>query len=213
MINSNKITPLISVIVPIYNSEKFLSECLQSIQKQTLSNIEIICVNDGSTDRSREIINEFSQKDSRFVLVETFHIGPTNARKYAMNLATGEYIGFVDSDDYITNDYFEKLYKSIYEADAEIAIATRQLRFSDREKNYFYCGNEIYDNNFTTQDRSSFLVSGIMWNKIYKRNFALYISNKFYHNTCLVCEDNSFTIFAILLAKKNRNDQYCMLFL
>ena len=193
--------PLVSVIIPIYNSEQWLLDCLQSLYKQSLSNIEFICVNDGSTDRSRDIVTQFSKKDPRFILINTLNNGPTNARKLGINIAQGKYIGFVDSDDYVTNDYFEKLYKAAQKSDADIVITTRQLRFSKNEKYFFFCGNENY-NEISIQDRISYFNSGIIWNKIYKKDFAVFISNKFYKDTYHVCEDNFFTFFALILAKK-----------
>ena len=193
--------PCISIIVPIYNSEKWLKQCLYSLYKQTITNIEIICINDGSTDSSREIIKQFSSKDPRFILVDSLNIGVTKARKLAMSIAKGKYIGFVDSDDYVTDDYFEKLYEKATLLDADIAITTRQLRFSPTNKFFASFGNDIYGE-ASIIDRLSHIKSGTIWNKIYKRDFAIFISNEFYINTCQVCEDNAFTIFAIILAKK-----------
>ena len=197
----NKYIPYISIIVPIYNSEKWLYECLQSLYVQTLEKIEIICINDGSNDGSRDIVIQFTQKDPRFILVDTLNKGPTNARKLGINLAKGEYIGFVDSDDYVTNDYFQKLYEKAHKIDADIAIATRQLRFSKQKREFFYCGNDIH-RDISIYDRISYLSSGIIWNKIYKREFAVFISDEFYTNTCIVCEDEIFTFFALILAEK-----------
>ena len=193
--------PLVSVIVPVYNSSQWLKECLQSLHEQTLSNIEILCINDGSTDNSREIIKNYMQLDNRFFLVDSRNNGVTNARKIGINKARGKYIGFVDSDDYVTKDFFEKLYDAASHSDADIAIATRQLRFSETEKNFFYCGKEIININ-NVEDRISYLCSGILWNKIYKREFAQFIANKYYISKYKICEDNTFTFFAIILAKK-----------
>ena len=93
--------PAISVIIPIYNVEKFLRKCLESVQKQTFQNWEAICVNDGSPDNSVEIVKEFAQKDKRFKLVNKENGGLSDARNVGMQHATGEYVLYLDSDDFI----------------------------------------------------------------------------------------------------------------
>ncbi|MDR0753333.1 MAG: glycosyltransferase, partial [Holosporaceae bacterium] len=90
-----------SIIIPVYNAEKFLHRCLVSVTRQTLRNIEIICVNDGSTDNSRPLLEEFAAADDRIVVVHQDNRGQGAARNLAMTIAKGEYIGFVDSDDWI----------------------------------------------------------------------------------------------------------------
>lgn len=89
----------VSIIIPIYNVEKYLSQCLESIANQTLKDIEIICIDDGSTDNSLNILNEYKNKDKRFVILTQHNEGAANARTKGMKIAKGEYIGFVDSDD------------------------------------------------------------------------------------------------------------------
>ena len=91
--------PLISVIVPVYNVEKYLYTCLDSILNQTYSNIEIICVNDGSTDKSRKILEEYRKKDSRIRIVDKENGGLSSARNAGMRVAKGEFYSFIDSDD------------------------------------------------------------------------------------------------------------------
>ena len=100
---------MISVIVPVYNVEKYLEECLDSIQNQTYSNIEIILVNDGSTDNSKEICEKYCKQDSRFLLINQENQGLSAARNKGVEISTGEYIVFVDSDDIIKTNYLEKL--------------------------------------------------------------------------------------------------------
>ena len=101
--------PKISVIVPVYNVEKYLARCLDSIINQTLADIEIICINDGSTDNSLEILNDYAKKDSRIKIIDQTNAGLSCARNAGMQIAQGEYIGFVDSDDWIDLDFYEKL--------------------------------------------------------------------------------------------------------
>ena len=97
-------THKISIIVPIYNTEKYLGNCLNSIINQTYKNLEIILINDGSTDNSLSICNNYKNKDNRIKIVNKTHTGVSDTRNIGIKNATGEYIGFVDSDDYIEQD-------------------------------------------------------------------------------------------------------------
>ena len=111
---------MISVIVPVYNVEEYLEECLESIQKQTYSNIEVILVNDGSTDRSKEICEQYCEKDSRFKLVNQENKGLSGARNRGMLESKGEFISFVDSDDVLKEDMLEQLIKQMTSEDIDI---------------------------------------------------------------------------------------------
>ena len=102
--------PKISVIIPVYNVEKYLRECLDSIVNQTFKDIEIICVDDGSTDKSLEILREYEQKDKRIIVISQPNKGVSTARNIGMQQATGKYMMFVDSDDYITQNACELIY-------------------------------------------------------------------------------------------------------
>ena len=104
---------LISVIVPIYNVEKYLTKCIESIINQTYKNLEIILVDDGSPDKSPIICDEYAKKDNRIKVIHKKNGGLSDARNYGMSLATGEYISFIDSDDYVTDDYIMTLYSLI----------------------------------------------------------------------------------------------------
>ncbi|MBR4316077.1 MAG: glycosyltransferase, partial [Alphaproteobacteria bacterium] len=112
----------ISIIVPVYNVQKYLDKCLKSIISQTLTDIEIILVDDGSTDSSGLICDKYAKKDKRIKVVHQKNARQGAARNAGIKLATGDYIGFVDSDDYITSDMFEKLYKKAYIYDADIVM-------------------------------------------------------------------------------------------
>jgi glycosyltransferase involved in cell wall biosynthesis len=104
------IYPRISIIIPIYNVNKYLRECLDSIINQTLKTIEIICVNDGSTDNSLEIIKEYIY-DNRIIIINKNNSGYGDSMNQGLNIASGEYIGIVESDDYVDIYMFENLYK------------------------------------------------------------------------------------------------------
>lgn len=102
----------ISVIIPVYNVEKYLSKCLNSLICQSFQDIEFICINDGSTDNSLNLLEQYALKDSRIKVITQPNKGPACARNKGLSIATGEYISFVDSDDFIENDAFERLIQS-----------------------------------------------------------------------------------------------------
>ena len=127
---------MISVIVPVYNVEKYLEECLDSIQNQTYSDIEVILVNDGSTDKSKEICGKYCKQDNRFQLLNQENQGLSAARNRGVAASTGEFIAFVDSDDIIRQDYLEVLIRYMSE---EVDIVESQ--FTVHKKEFF---NENY---------------------------------------------------------------------
>lgn len=117
-----KNTPLISVIVPVYKVEKYLAECLDSICRQTYKNIEIICINDGSPDDCAEILQNYAACDSRITVITQQNQGLSAARNAGFAAATGEYITFVDSDDFISLIMIEELYKKAKQTNADIVV-------------------------------------------------------------------------------------------
>lgn len=122
--------PLISVIVPVYKVEQYLDECVQSIINQTYKNLEIILVDDGSPDRCPEMCDEYARQDSRIKVIHKKNGGLSSARNVGIEVASGEYIGFVDSDDFIASDMYEKLYASIKgEKDDVFAVKCRYKRY------------------------------------------------------------------------------------
>lgn len=115
-------TVKVSVIIPVYNSEIYLKECLDSVVNQTLQNIEIICIDDGSTDASMDILHEYARKDERFKILEQKHLGGGAARNLGLKEAAGEYFSFLDSDDYFELDMLEKIYLRCSEKKADIGV-------------------------------------------------------------------------------------------
>lgn len=113
---------LISIIVPVYNTSKYLEKCIDSLINQTYKNIEIIAVNDGSKDNSLEILNELAKKDSRIKVYDKPNGGLSSARNFGISKASGKYIGFIDSDDYVSIDMFKVLFDMIEENDSDISI-------------------------------------------------------------------------------------------
>ncbi|MEE1047672.1 MAG: glycosyltransferase family 2 protein [Clostridia bacterium] len=128
--------PLISVIVPIYKVEQYLKRCLDSIINQTYKNLEIILVDDGSPDRCGEMCDEFSKADSRIRVVHKINGGLSSARNAGLDIMTGEYVGFVDSDDWIESEMFEKLYELLVSNGAQIAACGTGMVFSSGEVHY-----------------------------------------------------------------------------
>lgn len=111
----------VSIIIPIYNSEKYLNKCLDSVCNQTLKDIEIICVNDCSPDNSLTVLQEYAKNDSRIKLIDFIeNKGASVARNAGIEASMGEYIGFVDSDDFVDLDFYEKLYTKAKEKDADV---------------------------------------------------------------------------------------------
>ena len=111
----------VSVVVPIFNVEEYLERCVKSLLNQTLDDIEIILVNDGSEDKSGEIAQDFSNKyPEKIIYVEKKNGGLSDARNYGMKFATGEYIAFLDSDDYIEKEAYEKMYKIAKKDDSDL---------------------------------------------------------------------------------------------
>lgn len=193
----------VSVIVPVYNVEKFLSRCLDSLIRQTLEDIEIICVNDSSTDNSLSILQYYAKRDARISVISQANQGVSVARNTGMKFATGEYIGFVDSDDWIDLNFYEKLYNAAKKEDADIACCSsirvhdsgRKLPKVTVKKYQVITGlNEKF--RVTNTPRMSYV-----WNKIYRRKNLLNRNIKFPVNvTC--CEDVYFTIDALYSSRK-----------
>lgn len=125
---------VISIIVPVYNVEFFLEECVQSILGQTYTNLEVILVNDGSTDKSGELCNDFAAKDNRIKVVHKENGGLSCARNAGLEIATGEYVGFVDADDWIESDMYERMYAKIAENGADICICGFKLLYDGYER-------------------------------------------------------------------------------
>ena len=119
---------MISIIVPVYNSEKYLDECLKSIQKQSYRNFEVICVDDGSTDNSANIVNEYIKTDTRFQLFTQSNSGVSAARNLGLSKVSGEFICFVDSDDIIDNLFLENLINLAKDGSFAVCSYSRNIR-------------------------------------------------------------------------------------
>ena len=197
---------LISVIIPIYNVEKYLKKCIESVIKQTYTNLEIILVNDGSTDGSGQICNEYKEKDNRIKVIHKENGGISDARNIGLNIATGKFIYFVDSDDYINDDAIEYLYKLLINNDAAIVIGNDKFVYEKTINKSIELQEENKNNKeweeiktYTPEEaiKSTFYNYGLtssIWNKLYRAELFVdirYPSGK-------ICEDlaTTYKLFA-----------------
>ena len=144
--------PLISLVVPIYNVENYLWSCLDSIAKQTYSNIEVLLVNDGSPDDSSSICQEFVAKDSRFRYIEKENGGLSDARNAGIARAQGEFISFVDSDDWIEPTYVEDLYRAALFNDAEVVVSNYQEFHQERNVYLIHIFDDYYETHYSGEE-------------------------------------------------------------
>lgn len=174
----------ISVIVPVYNTEQYLKRCLDSIINQNFQDIEIIIVNDSSTDNSLEIINEYLKQDNRIILInKEKNEGLSAARNSGIEIAKGEYILHIDSDDWIEQNYFKEMYKFTIKNKADIVISDYYEDYDNKNIRYIQGQKEIYDiqiNKFKAIE-NIFLFRGStsVWNKLIKTE--LYKKNEITH--------------------------------
>jgi glycosyltransferase involved in cell wall biosynthesis len=195
---------LVSVIIPIYNVEKYVEKCIDSILEQTYKNIEVILVNDGSTDRSGEIIQKYIG-DKRCIILDKRNGGLSSARNTGLKIATGEYIYFVDSDDYIDKKAIEMLVKQIINTNADFCCY--RVLFINEEKNKhrligsnFSC-TLINDNDMIIKD--AFLGKNIkttVWLKLFKHDFLT--KNNILFEEGIINEDCLFTRLCAIYAER-----------
>ena len=132
----------ISIIVPVYNVEKYLEKCIKSILNQTFTDFELILVNDGSTDKSGVICDNYKNIDDRIIVIHKKNEGLSSARNSGLDIAKGRYIGFVDSDDYINNDMYHKLYEALIKNNSDISICKFVKVYDDSEMKF--SNNDLY---------------------------------------------------------------------
>lgn len=200
----------ISIIIPIYNVEKYLRECLDSILNQTFQNFEIICVDDGSTDKSLEILEEYKNRDERFILLKQEHEGAGSARNKGIEFARGKYIQFLDSDDYFEPDMLEELYNHAEKYDADMVVCSS--RKVDDQKNIVESGNPIspINTNITPREKpfcwkdfkeDIFCLFNVpAWNKLYLKE--LIVSNNLAFQNLTSCNDVAFGHISKICAKR-----------
>ncbi len=181
---------LITVVIPIYNVEKYLERCIKSIIKQTYKNIEILLVNDGSPDNSKKIMEEYKKKDKRIKCIYKENGGLSDTRNYSLNIANGKYICFIDGDDYIENTFVEKLYNKIIEDKSDLAWCNFNLVNDDgkydeiiiNDKNIYdfempSACNKLYNINLF-KDKNIYFPVGMWYEDLATIPRILFITNK-----------------------------------
>lgn len=191
--------PQISIIVPIYNSEKYLSICIDSIIKQTFSNFELILIDDGSYDGSSAICDYYEKKDKRIKVIHKINQGVSSARNDALAIAKGDYIGFVDSDDVVLPEMFETMYKEAIEDDVDIVCCgiRKEIRldyfvdltFFDKKK--IMTRKEFMDNFISLREIKNAIILHSPANKLYKKSI---LHQKKFLSNIRICEDYIFNL-------------------
>ncbi len=197
--------PKISLIIPVYNSEKYLPECLDSVLEQTFKDFEVVCVNDGSTDSSLSILKKYAAKDARIVIKSQNNAGVSAARNAALELAKGKYIAFLDSDDFIHPDYLKVLYETMELKKADL-VWCGFLRVNQnilRQEVKVLVGKrypiKVYDNIFDDFIKGNINPEVALWNKLYKSDLAKQI--KFVEN---IAASEDFLYVVSYLYKTNK---------
>jgi len=191
----------LSIIVPVYNSEQYLEKCITSLLKQTLSNIEIILVNDGSTDKSLAICEDFARKDLRVKVFTQQNSGQSKARNVGLDNACGEFLTFVDSDDWVDEDYFEKLVAACekYEADVSCASILRVRKYTQKFR-IKYIKEEVFTKPQEKIDIAHVPDMCYVWNKVYRKAFIDSIALRFVEG--MFYEDVDFVTRAVYFSNK-----------
>ena len=199
--------PIISIIVPIYNVGKYLPRCIESILNQTFNNFELILVNDGSTDNSGVVCDDYAKKDTRIKIVHKSNGGVSSARNAGLYVAKGEYIGFVDPDDYIDKNMYEKLYRLCIDNNSDIAICRFNREINGKIQNKESTEEIIELNNMEAM------------NELFKGNlYRFSLCNKLFSKKCFndvlfpeerIHEDLSTTYKLFANSKKAVYINYC----
>lgn len=193
MMKNHCFNPLVSIILPVYNTAPYLNRCMDSIISQTYEKLEIICVDDGSTDGSEKILEEYAKKDLRIKVIHKKNGGESSARNIGLKMMTGQYIGFLDCDDWVETDMYEKLVSTIIEKEVDM-VASAWYKDSDKEsiriKNKLPVSEEVFGKeellNYLYK-RDYYRGFTYMWNKLYKRNL-------FYKDNRLMLFDESLVL-------------------
>lgn len=194
----------VSIIVPVYKVEKYLRRSMDSLVNQTLDGVEIICINDGSPDNCLSILKEYKEKykEKNIVIIDKQNEGVWKGRFDGIKVATGEYIGFTDSDDYITLDYAEKLYTAAKNNDADISVSGFYRVDTDTEHIY---STEMtsYDGKVIEMNKNPeeiLAINAALWNKLYKAEVLKNLKNL--SNPPKILDDMMFLSLAYLNVKK-----------
>ena len=161
----------VSVIVPIYKVEKYLNKCIDSIINQTYTNLEIILVDDGSPDNSPKICDEYAKKDNRIKVIHKQNNGVSSARNVGLDISTGDYIMFIDGDDYIELNMIECMLKNMFDNDVDIVVCNINYVYKDKEFIKYDESDRILNNYDAMKEfiRDG-IVQAVVWNKLYKKS-------------------------------------------
>ncbi len=191
----------LSIIVPVYNSENFLEKCIDSLQKQTVENIEIILVDDGSNDRSLDVCKHYAKNDSRIRVFTQENSGQSVARNVGIENANGEYLAFTDSDDWVDEDFYEKLLLAAISNNADIACGSvvREKRAVGKIRiNYMY--EKVYIDSQAKIDAAGIPHMCYVWNKVYRTSYLKSLNLKFVEG--MFFEDSDFVTRAVYYSNK-----------
>lgn len=161
----------ISVIVPVYNVEKYISRCLDSIISNDYPDLEIICINDGSTDKGLDVLLEYASKDNRIVVIDTKHGGVSRARNIGLDICSGEYVAFIDADDCIHRQYFNALYRTLNSCSADIVLCKWE-RFSEEYKSSLIDILQFESKQCAMKDLVDTELSLNCWARLYRKNIV-----------------------------------------
>ena len=196
-------TPKVSIIIPVYNVEKYLRECLDSVINQTLKDIEIIIVNDGSTDNSIEIIQDYSNNCKNIKVINKQNEGCYKARNVGLETAKGEYIAFLDSDDYIEFNMYEKLYSKAKETDADIVSSNYSILENNKIKIVDFSSSIelLKKTNNKLVGAENILLDAVIWSRIFKRQMLI-DKGIMFHSDIHTADDAFFHALTMLNANK-----------
>lgn len=194
----------VSILVPICNVEKYLKQCLNSLVSQTLKDIEIICINDGSKDKSLEIIKDYLKNDRRIVLIDKVNTGYGDSMNCGLFKARGEYIGIVESDDFADINMFQRLYEIAKMYSADVVKTNYFLYWDNPQKKQLYNNLQITTiiHDSTICKEKILMSSSSIWSAIYKRDFIISNDVCFLTTPGASYQDTSFKFKTTLLAKK-----------
>lgn len=196
--------PKVSVIIPVYNVEKYLEQCLDSVVNQTLKDIEIICVNDGSTDSSLEILQGYARKDARIIVVSKPNSGYGATMNIGISNASGEYIGIVESDDFIEPDMYEKLYTEAKNDDLDL-VRCQYFQYNSKKNEDIVCDNSWVPQNqiYAPLDlQTPFYQAPAIWSNLFKRSMIENNKIKFLETPGASYQDTSFAFKLYACAKR-----------
>lgn len=192
---------LVSVVLPVYNAEKFLPESLNNLLGQSLKDIEIICVNDGSQDSSLQILKDISAKDSRIVVIDSLNCGAGAARNKALDVAKGEYVSFLDADDQFDERLLEKLYKKAKATDADVVFCEWGILEQDGKKHKVTKAKGCSETeNLAGRSLPFEYFGSTAWNKLFRREMIQ--AKGLYFQTIKTCNDIGFVWSALVAAKR-----------